>query len=140
MADSRRADSGRADSGRADSGRADLGGRGEDAAAAWYRSASYEIVDRNWRCAEGELDVVAQSADRSVLVFCEVKTRRSERFGSPFEAVTPAKQRRVRKLAALWLRSARPGGLRYGRVRFDVAAVTPAPGGALEVEVLEDAF
>jgi putative endonuclease len=124
----------------ADPRRADLGGRGEDAAASWYRSASYEIVDRNWRCAEGELDVVAQSADRSVLVFCEVKTRRSERFGSPFEAVTPAKQRRVRKLAALWLRSARPGGLRYGRVRFDVAAVTAAPGGALEVEVLEDAF
>ncbi len=68
-----------------DSRRAALGGHGEEAAAAWYRDASYEIVDRNWRCAEGELDVVAQSADRSVLVFCEVKTRRSELFGSPFE-------------------------------------------------------
>ena len=45
----------------ADARRAALGGRGEEAAAAWYRSASYEVVERNWRCAEGELDVVAQS-------------------------------------------------------------------------------
>ena len=82
----------------AESRRAALGVRGEDAAAAWYRSASYEILDRNWRCAEGEIDLVARSAEGGVLVFCEVKTRSSARFGSPFEAVTPAKQRRVRAL------------------------------------------
>ena len=120
--------------------RADLGGRGEDAAVAWYRHASYEVIDRNWRCAEGELDVVAKSADGTVLVFCEVKTRTSARFGSPFEAVTPAKQRRVRKLAALWLQHARRDGTHYELIRFDVAAVTTGAGGALEVEVLVAAF
>jgi putative endonuclease len=123
-----------------DTRRAVLGGRGEDAAAAWYRDASYVVLDRNWRCAEGELDVVAQSADGTVIVFCEVKTRRSERFGSPFEAVGPAKQRRVRKLATLWLRSSRRGASYHDHIRFDVAAVTSGAGGALEVEVLQDAF
>jgi len=83
---------------------------------------------------------VARSAAGDVVVFCEVKTRSSASFGSPFEAVTPAKQRRVRTLAARWLRTARRAGARYEHVRFDVAAVTPGPGGDLEVEVLEDAF
>jgi putative endonuclease len=120
--------------------RAALGARGEDAAVAWYRQASYEILDRNWRCAEGELDVVAYIAVDDVVVFCEVKTRSSGSFGSPFEAVTPAKQRRLRTLAARWLRTERRRGAGYGRVRFDVAAVTIGPGGTLEVEVLQDAF
>ena len=123
-----------------DAARAALGARGEAAAEAWYRRASYEILDRNWRCAEGELDVVARSAGGDVLVFCEVKTRSSGSFGSPFEAVTPAKQRRLRTLAARWLRTERRRGAGYGRVRFDVAAVTIGPGGTLEVEVLQDAF
>jgi uncharacterized protein (TIGR00252 family) len=117
-----------------------LGGRGEEAAAAWYRRAGYEVLDRNWRCCHGELDVVAHSADRTVLVFCEVKTRSSDRFGSPFEAVTLAKQRRVRRLATLWLAGAPRGTTRYDHIRFDVAAVTPGPGSALDVEVLHDAF
>jgi putative endonuclease len=124
----------------ADARRAALGGRGEDAAAAWYRRASYVVLDRNWRCTDGELDVVARSADGGVLVFCEVKTRSSAMFGSPFEAVSPAKQRRVRKLATLWLRSERRGAGHYEQIRFDVAAVTSGAGGALEVEVLQDAF
>ena len=74
------------------------------------------------------------------MVFCEVKTRASDRFGSPFEAVTPGKQRRLRRLATRWLHEQRPGGAHYDQVRFDVAAVTRGPGGSLEVEVLEDAF
>jgi putative endonuclease len=120
--------------------RAALGGRGEDAAVAWYRDASYEVIDRNWRCAEGELDVVAKSADGAVLVFCEVKTRSSALFGSPFEAVTRAKQRQVRKLAALWLHRERRDAAHYEHIRFDVAAVTSGAGGTLEIEVLEGAF
>jgi putative endonuclease len=124
----------------ADARRAPLGGRGEDAAVAWYRSALYTVLDRNWRCADGELDVVAQSADGHVLVFCEVKTRSSATYGSPFDAVSPAKQRRVRKLATLWLGSGRRGAGHYDHIRFDVAAVTTGARGALEVEVLEDAF
>lgn len=107
---------------------------------AWYRSASYDVLDRNWRCPEGELDIVARSAQGDVLVFCEVKTRTSARYGSPFEAVTSAKQRRVRSLARLWLRRASRTGAAYETIRFDVAAVTIGVGGDLEVEVLPDAF
>jgi len=121
-------------------GPAPLGARGEEAAAAWYRAASYEVLDRNWRCAAGELDVVACSADGDVLVICEVKTRSSGSFGSPFEAVTPAKQRRLRQLATMWLSGARRHGRHYRQVRFDVAAVTRGDRGVLEVEVLPDAF
>jgi putative endonuclease len=117
-----------------------LGVRGEDAAVAWYRRAGYEVLDRNWRCSDGELDVVAHSGDRTTLVFCEVKTRSSDAYGSGFEAVTPAKQRRLRRLATLWLAGGRRGAARYDHIRFDVAAVTPGVGGALDVEVLPDAF
>ena len=90
------------------------------------------MVDRNWRCSEGELDVVVERG--STVVFCEVKARRNDAFGSPFEAVTPAKQRRLRRLAARWLH-ARPAA-RPRDVRFDVAAVHAG----VRVEVLEGAF
>lgn len=122
-------------------GRRSLGARGEDVVAARYRRAGFDIVARNWRCPEGELDVVASSDGRDVIVFCEVKTRASTRFGSGFEAVTPAKQRRLRRLAAQWLAESRQaGGPGYRRVRFDVAAVTVTASGVLEVDVLEDVF
>ena len=124
----------------APSRRGALGARGEAAAAQWYRDASYRVLERNWRCAEGELDVVAASASGDVIVFCEVKTRTSGAFGSPFEAVTPAKQRRLRAVAVRWLREARPADVGYGRIRFDVAAARPAPDGSIELEVMEDAF
>jgi len=92
----------------------------------------YEIVERNWRVAEGEIDLVARR-DR-ILVFCEVKTRTSDRFGTAAEAVTAAKQRRLRRLAALYLRR-RDGSSRNVAVRFDVACVY---GG--DVEMIEEAF
>ena len=121
--------------------RRSLGVRGEDAVAAWYRRADFDILARNWRSPEGELDVVASSRDGSVIVVCEVKTRASTRFGTGFEAVTPAKQRRLRRLAAQWLATRRrSGGSGFARVRFDVAAVTVSRSGDLEVDVLEDAF
>lgn len=107
-----------------------LGTAGEDLAAGWYRAAGYEVLDRNWRCPEGELDLVCRLG--GTVVVCEVKARRSARFGTPAEAVTPAKQRRVRRLGARWLRE---HGIRCREVRFDVAAVT---GG--RVAVLEGAF
>lgn len=110
-----------------------LGAAGEAAVAAWYTAAGYEVLDRNWRCREGELDLVL-TRDR-VIVFCEVKTRRNDAFGAPVEAVTAQKQRRLRTLAVRWL-GERGGG---GELRFDVASVRPARG-RLEVEVLEDAF
>jgi putative endonuclease len=111
-----------------------LGALGEDRAADWYRAAGYEVIARNWRCAEGELDLVV--ALPGELVFCEVKTRTSDRFGVPAEAVTAAKQRRLRMLAARFLAEHQPtGGSAARSLRFDVVAVT---GSA--VDVIQAAF
>ena len=113
-----------------------LGAAGEALAARWYEAAGYAVVDRNWRCRHGELDLVA--AGPGVVVFCEVKTRRGERFGAPFEAVTAAKQRRLRGLAAAWL--ADHPAARAARVRFDVASVRVVAAAPPAVDVIEDAF
>ena len=129
-----------------------VGKSGEDLAASWYEAQGYEVVARNWRCREGELDIVARRA--RLVVFCEVKARTSDVFGLPAEAVGPGKQAKLRRLAALWFANgarenavgarenavgARENGGSRGRgggpVRFDVASVM---GG--EVEVIEGAF
>jgi putative endonuclease len=107
-----------------------LGAAGEDLSAAWYEAHGYRVLARNWRCREGELDLVVRCGD--TVVFCEVKTRTSLAFGSPLEAVTPVKQRRIRGLAVAWLHES---GARAANLRFDVAAVL---GGT--VEVVENAF
>lgn len=107
-----------------------LGGSGEAAAAAWYEARGYEVLARNWRVREGEIDLVVRR-DGTVVV-CEVKARTTTAFGVPAEAVTPAKRRRLRQLAALWLQGS---GVRPAEVRFDVASVL-----AGEVEVIEGAF
>jgi len=112
-----------------------LGVAGEDAVARWYEAAGYEVVDRNWRCRDGELDLVALRGD--TLVFCEVKTRASTKFGAPFEAVTATKQRRLRNLALRWLAE---HGTHRSTLRFDVASVTRVSTDELTVEVLEAAF
>lgn len=132
-----------------------LGVRGEKAAARWYLEAGYEILSVNWRCSQGEIDLVAgRGADaeaggvpegrhRYTVVFCEVKTRSSSRFGTGYDAVNLEKQRRLRRLGAQWLAEQRSDvrlGPRSLDVRFDVAAVTPSAGGGLSVEVLEGAF
>lgn len=111
-----------------------LGARGEQLTADWYVAHGYQVVARNWRCREGELDLVLLATDGE-LVFCEVKTRSSDRYGLPAEAVTQAKQRRLRTLAARFLAAeGRPSSARRG-VRFDVAAVMGS-----RVEVIEAAF
>ncbi len=86
---------------------------------------------RNWRCREGELDLVVRRG--RTFVFCEVKARTSTRFGAPVEAVTRAKQVRLRHLAARWLEDEAP--VRPREIRFDVASVL-----AGQIEVLEGAF
>jgi putative endonuclease len=111
-------------------GRAALGRQGEDATADWYVAHGYEVVARNWRCRSGEIDLICRRA--RVLVICEVKTRATEQFGSGFEAVTPAKRRRLRQLATLYLLEAPQG---TSTLRFDVAAVRDG-----RVEVIENAF
>lgn len=112
-----------------------LGAAGEDAAERWYRAHGYDVLDRNWRCREGELDLVCRGG--GVLVFSEVKTRSSLAFGHPAEAVTVAKQRKLRTLAGLWLGasdSEHRGGWNTS-MRFDVVAVLPG-----SIEVIENAF
>lgn len=107
-----------------------LGAAGEQLAAGWYEAHGYTVFDRNWRCREGELDLVVGVGRQ--LVFCEVKTRSTATYGVPAAAVTTAKQRRIRRLALRWL-DAHPN--RSGELRFDVAAVL-----AGDIEVLEGAF
>lgn len=89
----------------------------------------YTVLDRNWRSPTGEIDLVAQHA--SEIVFCEIKTRASDRFGPPSAAVGATKQHRLRVLAAEWLACHDL----HGSVRFDVAAVT-----GVHIEVFEAAF
>jgi putative endonuclease len=111
-----------------------LGRLGEDAAASFYERDGYEIVDRNYRAGRGEIDLVARRG--ATVVFCEVKTRRHDAFGAPYEAVNIDKQRRLRRLAARWLAARRPGPV---EVRFDVASVI-VRAGRVELECIEDAF
>ena len=113
-----------------------LGAAGEALAARWYEAAGYAVVDRNWRCRDGELDLVAAAS--GVVVFCEVKTRRGDRFGAPFEAVTVTKQRRLRGLAARWL--AEHPTARAAHVRFDVASILVVAAAPAKVDVIEGAF
>jgi len=103
--------------------RAELGRLGEDLACRVLTRAGLTIAARNWRCREGEIDIVAHTGD--VLVICEVKTRSGDLLGTPAAAVTPAKQRRLRQLAAAFVaeHAARPL-----TIRFDVVAVTWRPG------------
>ena len=114
------------------SARLQLGAAGEQRAAAWYRSHGYAVVARNWRCREGEIDLIC--AREGTLVICEVKTRSSLAYGHPAEAVTPTKQQRLRTLARIWLAAQDPP-VRARAIRFDVAAVLPG-----SVDVIEAAF
>src|SRR3989440_12611399 len=107
-------------------GRRDLGRSGEDAVAEWYIGHGYQVVVRNWRCRDGELDLVVRRG--RAFVFCEVKTRTSTAFGAPVEAVTRTKQMRLRHLAARWLDD--HAGVRATEIRFDVASVL---AGQLEI-------
>ncbi|KRF25502.1 MULTISPECIES: YraN family protein [unclassified Phycicoccus] len=111
---------------RADPRRA-LGEYGERLAERYLTDRGLAVVDRNWRCARGELDLVARDGD--CLVFCEVKTRRTERFGSPVEAVTARKVARLRRLAAAWLQE---NGEHPAHIRIDVIGILrPAEGRAV---------
>lgn len=109
--------------------RIETGRQGEDLAAAHLQREGWEILERNWRCSEGEIDIVARDGD--TLVICEVKTRTSERFGTPLAAVTSVKVTRLRRLALAWL-SARDA--RAGAIRIDVVGVLLDPHGDVTLE------
>jgi putative endonuclease len=95
-----------------------LGRQGEQLAAEYLQQAGYRILARNWRCSQGEIDIVA--ADRRVLVACEVKTRSGTRYGTPLEAVTRKKRNRLRRLAVEWVVA---NGVLFDEVRVDVVEV-----------------
>ena len=112
-----------------------VGAYGERVAVRLLEDEGYVVLDRNWRCRSGELDVVAMRG--GVVVFVEVKCRRSEAFGPPLLAVTPAKIERLRAAAAAWLSE---HDLADAAVRFDVMAVVRPAAGAAVVEHVEGAF
>ena len=109
-----------------------LGERGETIAARHLARLGLVLLDRNWRCDAGEIDLVLR--DGAVLVICEVKTRTSTDYGDPLEAVTPAKGARLRRLAARWLRvhDCHPED-----VRIDMVGVLAPSGRPVEVEHVE---
>lgn len=112
-----------------------LGKWGEDLAVQHLEAAGYEVLARNWRCRDGELDVVARRGE--MLCFVEVKTRSSDAFGLPLEAVGRQKSARIRRLAGRWLTENRPRG--WSGLRFDVIGVRRTATGP-ELTHLESAF
>jgi putative endonuclease len=106
-----------------------VGRDGEEVAVSYLRGKGFTILDRNWRCADGELDIVAVDP-RHVFVAVEVKTRSGNRFGTPLEAVGRAKLRRLRRLAIAWLNA---HGVRYDRVRVDVIGILYEPTGGFSI-------
>lgn len=117
--------------------RKEIGLAAENAASAYLQELGWPVVQRNWRCRSGEIDLVA--CDQDTLVFIEVRSRTaSGRFGTAMEAVTPRKCRQVRETAEVYLRlnviSGRP-------VRFDVIAITFARDGKVEdLKHIKNAF
>ncbi|HLZ20963.1 MAG TPA: YraN family protein [Ktedonobacterales bacterium] len=103
-----------------------LGANGERFAATWLEASGYAIVERNWRCAYGELDIVARSG--AEWVFCEVKTRRGRGMGAPEEAVTRTKRARLVLSAQAYLSE---HGCEDAPYRIDVLALELSPAGAL---------
>ncbi|MBV0894682.1 YraN family protein [Microbacterium sp. NC79] len=113
----------------------DLGRRGEQLAVEYLTERNHVVVDRNWRCAEGELDVVTVSGDMVVVV--EVKTRRSMAFGDPLEAVDARKRSRLWRLARAW-GVAHPEILRGRSVRLDIIGITGGESTGFDLAHLED--
>jgi len=112
-----------------------VGHYGERVAARHLEDNGLEVIECNWRCGQGEIDIVAREG--GLIVFVEVKTRSSERFGVPAEAVHRVKRNRIRGLATIWL-AQHPHP--YGKLRFDVVSVLRQPAGPAHVVHHRDAF
>ncbi|HEX5565779.1 MAG TPA: YraN family protein [Streptomyces sp.] len=118
-------------------GREALGRYGEDLAARRLREMGMAVLERNWRCRNGELDIIARDAD--ALVVCEVKTRRAGTYEHPAAAISPRKAERLRRLAAHWLSErwlARYGRPPAGGVRIDLVGIVLPERGAPRVQHL----
>jgi len=112
-----------------------VGAQGEETAVAYLSGLRYRIVERNFRCKGGEVDIVAR--DGKTLVFVEVKARRNMNYGPPQLAVTPFKQRQISKAALTWLAKHRQLD---ALARFDVIAVLFADGCEPRIEHIRNAF
>ncbi len=114
--------------------------QGEQLATRYLIDNGYEIRAQNWRSGKsGEIDVIAYHPVQDILVFVEVKTRRTLAFGTPLESITPRKQQRIVHVCEQYLQQHPPAA--QTRIRFDVIGVTQSRhGGACEMEHLEDAF
>jgi putative endonuclease len=112
-----------------------LGLAGEEIACAYLRRKKYDILARRFRMFRGEIDIVAR--DGETLVFVEVKARADESFGRPEEAVTPGKQRQIRKIALGYVVDHPPGEV---DCRFDVIAILFGEGNDYRLEHFKDAF
>jgi len=123
---------------RDDAGMADkdvLGRAGEDRAARYFEAQGFTVLARNWRCREGEIDLVV--ADCSAVVVVEVKTRRAEEFGHPFEAIDARKRVRLWRLGVAWAGANRQ--LMQGRrLRIDAIGLTGAEPASARLEHLVD--
>ncbi|HET8589026.1 MAG TPA: YraN family protein [Nakamurella sp.] len=115
----------------------ELGRRGEQLAVEHLEQQGLVVLSRNWRCPEGELDIVATDG-LSTVVFCEVKTRSGTGFGAPVEAVTRGKRRRIRRLANLWLIKAKPQSWTISR--FDVIGILLQDGAKPQIQHIAEAF
>lgn len=115
-------------------GRIQTGKRGEDIAVDYLTRAGYRVIDRNYRCPFGEIDIVAK--DKDTVVFVEVRSRKSEEFGDPQLSVGLDKQRRLSRIALNYIEEK---GLHHCNARFDVVAVKMLPGNE-EVELIQNAF
>ncbi|RFA22029.1 YraN family protein [Subtercola boreus] len=113
----------------------ELGRRGETLAADYLVEHGYTILERNWRCRQGEIDVIAEH--EGVTVFVEVKTRSGLRYGHPFEAITIAKLARLRRLASAWCDKAES---KRRRIRIDAIGVVAAPRQPVLIEHLTGIF
>jgi putative endonuclease len=119
-----------------EAGREELGASGERHAVGALRREGCRIVETNYRCRAGEIDIVA--IDGETLAFVEVKTRRTEEKGRPEESVHERKRRRMAHAALCYIRDKRlPRGVKY---RFDVVSILRRPDGAWETKILRNAF
>ncbi|TFG90433.1 MAG: YraN family protein [Syntrophobacterales bacterium] len=110
------------------------GTKGEDLAVACLKKEGYRIIERNYRCRYGEVDIIAM--DKKDAVFVEVKGRKSDTFGSPEQAIGPAKQKKISKVALHYLQEE---GLGDHNARFDVVAIRFIPQGT-RIQLIRNAF
>ncbi|MCB0212405.1 MAG: YraN family protein [Anaerolineae bacterium] len=114
--------------------RKQTGQQGEDIAAGYFIERGFHILDRNWRCPTGELDIVMEQGD--ILIFVEVRTRRGQRYGTAEESITPGKQARLIELAHSYIQQVQPPHRQW---RIDIAAVRLGHGSP-QINHLENAI